>query len=123
MFTSGYASKGILYTALGYAAPRLSDFLSGTELSATVLAITILELLMALGGITVMVGGFTILIRHSTVGRALIWLGGGAGLLSLVLGFGYAVFRLGGLSPVLSYLPYWVGLAFAILGRHLAKGS
>ena len=123
MFASGYASKGFLYTALGYAEPRLSNFLSGAELSATVIAIAAVELVMALGGITVMVGGLMIFIRHSTVGRALIWLGGGAGFLSLALGFGYAAFRLGGLAPVLSYLPYWVGLAFAIVGRRLAKGS
>jgi hypothetical protein len=123
MAGSGYASRGILYTALGYAEPHLTDFLSGTALSAAVVAITALELVIALGGLTVIIGGIMIIVRHFTIGRTLVWLGGGAGFLGLLLGFGYAVYRLGGIDPVIPYLPYWVGLALAVTGRRLAKGA
>jgi hypothetical protein len=123
MLLSGYTSKGFLYTALGYAEPRVSDFLGGFAANAAILAITILELLIALGGLTVLVGGVIILSRHSSLGRALIYLGGGAGLFGLVISFGYSAYKLGGLDPVLSYLPYWVGLTMAVVGRRLAKGS
>ena len=123
MLGSGYVSRGFLYSALGYAAPRLSDLLSGTELGAAVIAITVLELVVSLGGLAVLIGGLVILIHHTTVGRVLVYLGGGVGFLGLLGSFGYSAFKLGGLDPVLSYLPYWVGLVFAVMGRRLAKGA
>ena len=123
MLLSGYTSRGFLYTALGYAEPRISDFLSGAAASAAVLAITVLELVIALGGVVVILGGVTILVRHTTIGRTLIYLGGGAGFLGLLVSFGYSAYKLGGLDPVLSYLPYWFGLGLAVTGRWLAKGS
>jgi len=123
MLTSGYSSRGFLYTALGYAEPHISDFLSGAAASAAVLAITILEFIIALGGLVVLLGGLIILTRHSTTGRTLIYLGGGAGFLGFLVSFGYSAYKLGGLDPVLSYLPYWIGLAMAVSGRWLAKGA
>ncbi len=121
MLGSGYTSRGFLYQALGYAAPRLSDFIGGAELSAATIAVTILELIIALGGLTVAIGGLVVLTHHTTTGRVLIYLGGGAGFLGLLVSFGYSAYKLGGLDPVLGYLPYWVGLAMAISGRWLAK--
>ncbi len=121
MLGSGYTSRGFLYQALGYAAPRLSEFISGAELNAATVAVTVLELIIALGGLTVVIGGLVVLTHHTTTGRLLIYLGGGAGFLGLLVSFGYSVYKLGGLDPVLGYLPYWVGLAMAISGRWLAK--
>jgi len=123
MLGSGYASRGFLYTALGYAEPRISYFLNGFAAGTIVLVITMLELIIALGGLTVAVGGIIILARHSTIGRILIFLGGGAGFLGLLISFGYSTYKLGGLGPILSTLPYWLGLALAVVGRRLAKGA
>jgi hypothetical protein len=123
MLGSGYSSRGFLYTALGYAEPHVSQFLQGIAASAAILAITLVEFAIALGGITVVAGGLVILARHTTVGRTLIYLGGGAGFLGLLISFGLSVYRLGGLDPVLSYLPYWVGLALAVVGRRISKGA
>jgi len=122
MLASGYSSRGFLYTALNLAEPHISDFLSGVAANAAILAVTILDLIIALGGITVMVGGLVILTNHTTTGRTVIYFGGGAGFLGLLLSFGYAAYKLGGFSPLLAYLPYWVGLAMAVSGRWLAKG-
>ncbi len=122
MLASGYASRGFLYTALGYGASEVPSLLSGFAGSMALLAITVLELVIALGGLTVAIGGLVILSRHTTTGRLLIYLGGGAGFLGLLISFGYSVYKLGGLDPVLAYLPYWVGLALAVTGRRLAKG-
>ncbi len=122
MLGSGYTSRSFLYLALGYTEPRLIDFLNGMVADAAVFAIAALELIIALGGVSVAVGGIIILARHSTTGRILIFLGGGAGFLGLLISFGYSTYKLGGLGPALSYLPYWVGLAFAVVGRRLAKG-
>ena len=122
MLASGYTSRGFLYTALGYGANEVPNLLSGFAGSLALMAITILELVIALGGITVALGGLIILGRHTTVGRILIYLGGGAGFLGLVISFGYSVYKLGGIDPVLAYIPYWVGLAMAVTGRRLARG-
>ena len=123
MLASGYTSRGFLYTALNLAEPRITDFLSGMAANVAVFAVTILELVIALGGIAVMVGGLVILTNHTTTGRTLIYLGGGVGFLGLAVSFGYTAYKLGGFSPVLGYLPYWVGLAMAVSGRWLAKGA
>lgn len=123
MVLSGYSSRGFLYSALGYAEPHVSNLLSGMAESVAVFAITTVELIIALGGVTVLAGGLIILTGHKTSGRTLIYLGGGAGFLGLVISFGYSVYRLGGVDPVLSYLPYWVGLTMAVLGRRLAKDA
>jgi hypothetical protein len=123
MLGSGYSSRGFLYAALGYAEPRVSDFLSGAAANTAIVAIAILELLIGLGGLTVLVGGLMIFAHHTTTGRVLVYLGGGAGLLGLLVSFGYSVYKLGGLDPVLAYLPYWVGLAMSVAGRRLAKGA
>ena len=123
MLASGYTSRAFLYTALNLAEPHIFDFLSGMAANVAVLAVTILELVIALGGIAVMIGGLVILTKHTTTGRTLIYLGGGAGFLGLLVSFGYAAYRLGGFSPLLAYLPYWVGLAMAVSGRWLAKGA
>ena len=123
MVLSGYSSRGFLYSALGYAEPHVSNLLSGMAESVAVFAITTVELIIALGGVTVLAGGLIILTGHKTSGRTLIYLGGGAGFLGLVISFGYSVYRLGGVDPVLSYLPYWAGLTLAVLGRRLAKDA
>ena len=122
MLGSGYTSRSFLYLALGYTEPRIVDFLSGMVADAAIFAIAAVELFIALGGVTVAIGGIVILARHSTTGRILIFLGGGAGFLGLLISFGYSTYKLGGLGPALSYLPYWIGLTFAVVGRRLAKG-
>jgi hypothetical protein len=123
MLASGYTSRGFLYTALNLAEPHISDFLSGMAANIAVLAVTILEFIIALGGVVVMAGGLIVLTNHKTTGRSLIYLGGGAGFLGLLISFGYTAYKLGGISPLLAYLPYWVGLAMAVSGRWLAKGA
>ena len=123
MVASGYSSRGFLYTALGYAEPRISNLLSGAAANAALLAIAVLEVVIALGGLSVLSGGLVILAGHTTTGRMMIYLGGGAGFLGLLVSLGYSAYKLGGIDPVLSYLPYWAGLAMAVTGRHLAKGA
>ena len=123
MLTSGYTSRGFLYSTLNLAEPHISDFLRGMAASAAILAVTILELVIALGGLTVIIGGLAVVINHRTTGRTLIYLGGGAGFLGLLVSFGYTTYKLGGTSHVLAYLPYWVGLAMAVWGRWLTKSA
>jgi hypothetical protein len=122
MVVSGYSSRGLLYTALNIIEPKFSDYLNGLALNAAVLSVTTLLLLTGLGGITVLAGGLFILTRHVRTGRALVYLGGGAGLLGLLVSLGYTSYRLG-VDNVLLYAPYWIGLVMAVAARRLAKGA
>jgi len=123
MVAGGYTSRGFLFTALGYAVPAISDYLKGLTANAAILAVSVLQLLIALGGVTVVIGGALILAHHIGTGRALVYLGGGTGLIGLLVSFGYTIYKLGGTGPVLAYAPYWVGLGMAVVARSLAKGA
>lgn len=120
MIVSGYASHGLIFTALGYAGQEVPAYLNGFAEGAAVATVTVLELIIALGGLTVMLGGVAILFRRRSTGRALIFLGGGAGLIGLMISLGYTTFVLGA-GRALAYAPYWVGLAMAVASRRLAK--
>jgi len=96
MVISGYAARGFLYQALGYAVPHLLDF-GGSFASAAVIAITLVQLVIGLGG--------------------------AVGFLGLLISLGCSVYKGGGIDPILYYLPYWVGLAISVVGRRLAKGA
>src|SRR5712692_10480672 len=94
MVVSGFSTRGLLFIALGFAANEIPAFLTGVAAGLAVLAITIVEILIALGGVTVLLGGVSLLYHHVRTGRILILLGGGAGLLGLLVSFGYSVFKL-----------------------------
>lgn len=122
MVVSGFETKSLLLTVLPYLESYINTYLSGFAGLTADSIITILSILIGLGGITVMAGGVVILTGHTSSGRLLIMLGGGAGVLGLLISFGLAVYR-EGLKRVLDYVPYWVGVAMAVVGRRLAKGS
>ena len=123
MVVSGYAARGFLYQALGYAEPHLSDLLNGGVASTAVIVVTLVQFVIGLGGLTVMAGGLVVLANHTSIGRFIILLGGAGGFLGLLISFGYSAYKVGGVGPVLYYLPYWAGLLLAVLGRRLAKGA
>ena len=104
MVISGYAARGFLYQALGYAVPHLLDF-GGSFASAAVIAITLVQLVIGLGGVTVIAGGLIVLAKHTSIGRVVILLGGAGGFLGLLISLGYSVYKGGGIDPILYYLP------------------
>jgi hypothetical protein len=119
MVYSGYVSHSILYQAFKqYGLP----YLEGWEANTATLVISILELLNALGGITVFVGGLVLVSGHGRTGRIIILLGGGAGLLGLLASFGYSAYKLG-FDQTLTYAPYWVGLILTVVARRVSKGA
>lgn len=120
MILSGYVSHSLLLTVLNYANGRVPDYLTGVLGYSATTTILVLSFLIALGGTTVILGGLAILARRITIGRTLIMLGGGAGLLGFLVSFGYSVYRIG-LTSALAYLPYWIGVLLAVAGRRLAR--
>lgn len=119
MIWSGYVSHGLLYEAIGAEIPA---YLTGFEAGAASLAISVLELINALGGVVVVIGGIFLVSGHGRTGRILILLGGGAGLLGLLASFGYTIYKLGA-EQIIYYAPYWVGLLLAVTARRIAKGA
>jgi hypothetical protein len=119
MVWSGYASSSLLYKLVGQEG---LPFLSGFAAGVASLAISVLELINTLGGITVIIGGIILASGHARTGRIVILLGGGAGLIGLLVSFGYSAYRVG-LDQTISYAPYWVGLIFATAARMLARGA
>ena len=93
---------------------------SGVSGFILLLAISIVSMLVGLGGFTVAIGGILILKRHLTTGRLLIALGGGTGFIGLLVSFGYTAATTGfGVAVIHSI--YWVGLVMAIAARRVAK--
>src|SRR5690349_16040482 len=92
MLGSGYSSRGLLFQAFGISEPYILDF-GGVAANLIVFGITIVELIIALGGLTVLIGGLMILAHHTTTGRVLIFLGGGTGFLGLMISFGYSIYK------------------------------
>ena len=118
----GVANHSFLLSILGLVDENLGGFLSGVPLylvEASILAITVL---IGLGVLTVIGGGVLIFVHHTTTGRLLIALGGGAGFLGLLLSFGYTAFS-SGLADALGHSVYWIGLAVSVGARRIAKGA
>lgn len=67
-----------------------------------------------------MAGGAFVLARRVRVGSTLIFLGGGAGFLGLLVSLVLAVWGTG-FSLIVGYAPYWVGLLLSAVARSLIK--
>lgn len=120
MVASGLGTRSFLITALGLAEAEIPNYLGGLAGLAAYFTVTILALLIALGGITVILGGLSILAGHGRSGRFLILLGGGAGLLGLLISFGYAALT-AGLATAVGHPEYWMGVALAVIARRISR--
>jgi len=79
-----------------------------------------LSVLIALGGITVILGGAAVLFQRRTLGRLLVAIGGGAGFIGLAIALGYVLIT-AGVASLLVHGEYWLGVLLAAVGRHLAR--
>jgi len=84
------------------------------------LAIDFIAVLVSLGGVTVVFGGISLLLGRRSIGRVLIALGGGAGIVGLLLALGYTVL-VSGLASVSGHAGYWTGVVLAVVARRLAS--
>lgn len=120
MVASGLGTRSFLIAALGLAEVEIPNYLSGLAGLAASLAVTVLALLIALGGITVILGGVSILTGHRTSGGVFILLGGGAGFLGLLISFAYTALT-AGLATAAGHPGYWVGVALAVIARRISR--
>ncbi len=121
MVASGFAVHGFLLSALTLVSGHVSEFLPSEVSPLIVIFLEILTGLIALGGITVILGGLALLVyARALLGRILIALGGGAGLLSFLVSLGYSMLTAGPLTLSI-HAAYWTGLVFAVVARRIAK--
>lgn len=122
MLANGLGTRSFLLTALSLLGGEIPQYLGGLAGLTATLVVDIIALLIALGGVTVALGGFSMLLRHVTTGRTLVLLGGGAGFFGLLISFAYTTLTFG-LERAVSSAPYWLGLVLAIIARRLVKGA
>jgi hypothetical protein len=119
ILASGVSAHGFLLSVLSLVSDRLPAILPGTISTPLSIALAILSVPIALGGLTVISGGVALYRGHIFTGRLLIALGGGASFLGLLAALAYAVLTQGAAS-VDAHSQYWIGVVIAILARRLA---
>ncbi len=119
MFLGGVVSHSITLWILPMLREEILARLPTTVQTEAILGIDIIAALVSLGGLTVVVGGTSILLGRRTIGRVLIALGGGAGFIGLLLALGYTV-MVNGLGSISTHVGYWAGVVLAVIARRLA---
>ncbi len=121
MFLGGVASHSLALWILPMLEQDVLAKLPAPVETGATLAVDIIAVLVSLGGITVVSGGLSLLLGRRSIGRTLIALGGGAGLLGLSLALGYTVL-VSGIASVSAHVGYWAGVVLAVIARRVAKG-
>lgn len=117
---SGYAEQSILKQILYYIDKYPTRIISGESSILIHVVLSILTVLISLGGLTIILGGISIMKNHRSFGRVLIGLGGGVGIFGFIIIFGYAYLYQGPVSIIIhSY--YWMGLLFSLIGSQLSR--
>ncbi len=119
IIASGFTVHGFLLSLLSLVSSGLPTILPGAFTLPLSITVSILSALVALGGVTVLLGGIALYRRHIFVGRFLIALGGGASFLGFLAAIGYAV-ATEGVTSVDAHSQYWIGVVVAVLARRLA---
>ena len=120
LFLGGASGWGIFALIWTFAKDHLD--LTGDFAKYVVLVFQALIFLASLGGITVMLGGYAMLKGHPTIGKVLVMIGCGTGLLMLIV--------LGFIAYVTNNWDSWttsmlgftgIGIVLAWISRKLAK--
>lgn len=119
MILSGVVAHGFLPKILDFVKSAVGDLTPHLAYVALSVVIQILLFLIGLGGLGVLAGGVLIVLGHTTTGKFIVALGGGAGFIGLAIALAYAIYTTG-YTSILTHAEYWVGVLFAALGRHYA---
>lgn len=119
MFLGGVTSHSLALWILPMLNQQVLTRLPSPVQSWAVLAVDIIAALVSLGGLTVVFGGVALLLGRRSIGRVLVALGGGAGLIGLSLALGYTVL-VSGPGSVTSHAGYWLGVVLAVVSRRVA---
>jgi hypothetical protein len=126
LLASGVTSGSLLLTATDYLTKYFGPSIGSTGQSILQLAVWALTFLVGLGGISVIIGGALLLLKHGSLGRFLIGLGGGMAIFGLLFAMGEALYVTGPSAPIFSQIYfglYWVGAILATISIFLSRKS
>lgn len=115
---SGYTKSSLVNEIIYYINTRSINNESFNVIEHIVLSM--LSFFIGMGGITVMIGGLSILKGFRIMGKVLVGLGGSVGTFGLIVTLGYSIYFYG-ITAVITYAAYWIGLILALIGSKLAK--
>ena len=115
---SGFRTSSFLLTLLSYSSGKYATVLPYPVDFATRAALTVLGFIIALGGLSAILGGILALLKHRTIGKLFVALGGGIGLIGIGIAVGYAIYT-SGPSILVTHIEYWIGVLIASVGRYL----
>jgi hypothetical protein len=118
ILNSGFHTQSVMLSAL--LNPAFKQGQSALpEMAQLVLRIgsLILGAIVSLSGILVLLGAGLVFLRHLTIGKILIALGGGVGFFGIGVALIYAIATSGGFSVLFSHVEYWIGLCIATFAR------
>ena len=121
---SGVTSGSILLTGLGYVDSYIGSSIGSAGQFMLQLAIGALTYLVGFGGFLALVGGVLLLLKHGSIGRFLIGLGGGMAIFGLLFSMVEALFVTGLSAPIFRQLYfglYWVGAILATISIFLSR--
>jgi hypothetical protein len=119
MFLGGVTAHSLALWILPMLNEEVLTRLPTSTQTGAILAIDFIAALVSLGGVAVVFGGASLLLGRRSIGRVLIALGGGAGIIGLLLALGYSVL-VSGLTSVSGHAGYWAGVVLAVVARRLA---
>jgi hypothetical protein len=122
IISSGFIERGITLRIINYIEQKIPQFLPSSNQIIIVTILSILSIIIGLGGVSVVLGGSLMFEGHVIIGRILIGLGGGAGIFGFIITFGYSLVT-SGISSILIHALYWVGILLAITGVWIAQHS
>jgi hypothetical protein len=116
LIASGISSGSVLLTGLDYLENHAGSSIGSAGQSVLQLVIAIVSLIVGLGGLSAIAGGFLLLRGHGSLGRFLIGLGGGTAIFGLLIAIGKALFVSGATVPIYFqpyFALYWIGAILA----------
>ena len=122
MVISGFTSHGFFLSVISYVNSSLAPGLPSPIQAVVGFVLLALNVLITFGGIIVICGGALLLYGRSTIGSALMMLGGGVGFPSLLIAIVYYLLTSGVIS-VVDHSEYWLGVLLAATARRLAKNA
>ena len=119
IMNSGFGTRSFIITVLSYSDQKFGSGLPDLARLTFNAAIFVLSAVIALGGLVAVLGGLLVLLKHRTMGKLLIALGGGMGFLGILISMGYDVVTTG-LRVLATHFEYWIGIVIASVGRYLS---
>jgi hypothetical protein len=120
ILSSGFRTHSFILQFAPYLEQQVNSSIPYAAQVTISAGISVLSFIIALGGLAVITGAIFVFLNHLTLGKLLIALGGGFGLIGILIAVGYAVFT-SGPAILITEIDYWIGIVIASVGRYVAK--